>query len=263
MTIRRSSATTATEISSSKFSSRRKPAGKDSPFAVVLGGNLVYQDWQARLYRGDIAFQGVLAGFYDKGPNQIGVFATLRSQQTNKTAAQYADYSDDIVAAAVDVAGHFATPIPGNPSTFLYGAGEARVHFGIDPTSFCTPDQALTGQNTNIQSYGFAGKLGRRSPSYHGSTIAPRGQVPVNSTPLASADDPRSWGDVAAQVEVGYASGDANPYDSTEHRFTFDPNHKVGLVLFDEVMRWQTARVRPGGCARSTFCKTVRARHPA
>ncbi len=221
-----------------------KPAGKDSPFAVVLGGNLVYQDWQARLYRGDIAFQGVLAGFYDKGPNQIGVFATLRSQQTNKTAAQYNDYSDDIVAAAVDVAGHFATPIPGNPSTFLYGAGELAFILG-STNELRTPDQALTGQNTNIQSYGFAGSLGVVHQA-NGSTTAPRGQVPVNSTAApvlgAPADDPRSWGDIAAQVEVGYASGDANPYDSTEHRFTFDPNHKVGLVLFDEVMRWQTAR---------------------
>jgi hypothetical protein len=217
-----------------------KPAGKDSPFAIVLGGNLVYQDWQARLYRGDVAFQGVLAGFYDKGPNQIGVFATLRSQQTNKTAAQYADYTDDIVAAAVDVAGHFATPIPGNPSTFLYGAGELAFIVG-STNELRTPDQALTGQNTSLQSYGAAASLGVVHQA-HGDTTAPRGQVPVNSSPLASAEDPRSWGDVAAQVEVGYASGDANPYDTTEHRFTFDPNHKVGLVLFDEVMRWQTAR---------------------
>jgi len=219
-----------------------KPAGKESPFAIVLGGNLVYQDWQARLYRGDVAFQGVLAGFYDKGPNQIGVFATLRSQQTNKTAAQYADYSDDIVAAAVDVAGHFATPIPGNPSTFLYGAGELAFILG-STNELRQPDQALTGQNTSIQSYGFAASLGVVHQAHGQTNAATTASVPgVSTSPLASSDDPRSWGDVAAQVEVGYASGDANPYDSTEHRFTFDPNHKVGLVLFDEVMRWQTAR---------------------
>ena len=50
------------------------------------------------------------------------------------------------------------------------------------------------------------------------------------------------YGDFVAQVEVGYASGDADPYDGTQKRFTFDPNHKVGLLLFDEVLRWQTAR---------------------
>jgi hypothetical protein len=217
-----------------------KPAGKDSPFAIALGGNLVYQDWQARLYRGDIAFQGVLAGFYDKGPNQIGVFATLRSQQTDKTAAPYAGYSDDITAAAVDVAGHFAQPIPGNPSTYLTGAGEVAFILG-STNELRSADQALTGQTTEIQSYGGAATLG----VVHEARIAeaaPSGQVPVKTTPLMAAEDPRTWGDIAAQLEVGYASGDANPYDTTEHRFTFDPNHKVGLVLFDEVMRWQTAR---------------------
>ena len=217
-----------------------KPAGKDSPFALVLGGNLVYQDWQARLYRGDVAFQGVLAGFYDKGPNQIGVFATLRSQETDKSAAQYAGYSDNIVAAALDVAGRFATPIPGSPTAFLYGAGELAFILG-STNELRSPDQALTGQNTEIQSYGAAAKLGVVHQAREES-VAPTGQVPTTSAPLGSSSDPQTWGDVAAQVEVGYASGDANPYDTTEHRFTFDPNHKVGLLLFDEVMRWQTAR---------------------
>ena len=217
-----------------------KPAGKDSPFALALGGNLVYQDWQARLYRGDIAFQGVLAGFYDKGPNQIGVFATLRSQNTAEDAAQYAGYTDNITAGAVDVAGHFAVPIPGSPTSYLYGGGEVAFIVG-STNELRTPNQALTGQDTDIRSYGGAARLGVVHQARTGSA-EPSGQVPVNSAPLMAAEEPQTWGDVAAQVEVGYASGDANPYDSTEHRFTFDPNHKVGLVLFDEVMRWQTAR---------------------
>src|SRR5262249_14974204 len=50
------------------------------------------------------------------------------------------------------------------------------------------------------------------------------------------------YGDIVAQLEVGYASGDADPYDGTQRRFTFDPNHRVGLLLFDEVLRFQTAR---------------------
>ena len=41
------------------------------------------------------------------------------------------------------------------------------------------------------------------------------------------------YGDLVAQVELGYASGDADPYDGTQRRFVFDPNHKVGLLLFD------------------------------
>jgi hypothetical protein len=217
-----------------------KPAGKDSPFALVIGGNLVYQDWQARLYRGDVAFQGVLAGFYDKGPNQIGVFATIRSQNTDRDAAQYNGYTDNITAAAVDVAGHFAVPIPGNPSTYLYGAGELAFILG-STNQLRSPDQALTGQVTSIQSYGGAASLGVVHEA-HGEGNVAAATVPVKGSPLSSSEDPLTWGDIAAQLEVGYASGDANPYDTTEHRFTFDPNHKVGLLLFDEVMRWQTAR---------------------
>ena len=41
---------------------------------------------------------------------------------------------------------------------------------------------------------------------------------------------------------MGYASGDANPGDGVTRRFTFDENHHVGLVLFDQVLRWKTAR---------------------
>ena len=40
----------------------------------------------------------------------------------------------------------------------------------------------------------------------------------------------------------GFASGDQNPYDSTINSFRFDSNYKVGLVLFDQVLGYQTAR---------------------
>lgn len=43
-------------------------------------------------------------------------------------------------------------------------------------------------------------------------------------------------------LEGGYASGDANPSDGVERRGTFDPDHRVGLVLFPEVLAAQTAR---------------------
>ncbi len=44
------------------------------------------------------------------------------------------------------------------------------------------------------------------------------------------------------EVEVGYASGDADPDDGVNKRFTFDANHRVGLVLFNQVLAWKTAR---------------------
>lgn len=221
-----------------------KPAGIDSNYVLGLGFNVVYQDPQARLTRGDVAMQGVLAGYYEKGPNQLGVFSVLRSQSTGKTSgSDLYSYDDDLVAGAVDVAGRFASKIPGADETFLYGAAEGAFILG-STNILRQPDQALSGDRTAIRSFGGAALLGvvhRRTCdgncgfSKHGAHAGP-------TSPMSAPEDPNSWGDVAASVELGYATGDANPYDDVERRFTFDPNHRVGLVLFDEVMRWQSAR---------------------
>src|SRR5581483_2423689 len=92
--------------------------------------------------------------------------------------------------------------------------------------------QAAGGDRTSIQAYGGAASLG----------VVFAGRDPRAAPPKVAGVRPDLYGKVVAQVEVGYASGDADPYDTSEKRFVFDPNHKVGLLLFDEVMRWQTAR---------------------
>ena len=43
-----------------------------------------------------------------------------------------------------------------------------------------------------------------------------------------------------AELEVGYASGDSNPFDGTSGGFSFNRDFKVGLVLWDEVVLFQT-----------------------
>jgi hypothetical protein len=45
-----------------------------------------------------------------------------------------------------------------------------------------------------------------------------------------------------AKLEYGYASGQADPFASRQTRFSFDPNHRAGRLLFDELLRFQTAR---------------------
>lgn len=47
---------------------------------------------------------------------------------------------------------------------------------------------------------------------------------------------------VALGLETGYASGDADPTDSEVRGFTFDPDYRVGFILFDDVLRLITAR---------------------
>lgn len=43
-------------------------------------------------------------------------------------------------------------------------------------------------------------------------------------------------------LEGGYASGDSNSEDAIQGRATIDPDHRVGLILFPEVMASQSAR---------------------
>lgn len=215
-----------------------KPAGEESPFVLAGAFSLVYQDQQARLTRGDVAFQGVLSGFYEKGPNQLGVFSVLRSQSTaRESGSDVNPYSDGLVAGAVDVAGHFAVPVPGNEDTFLFGAAEGAVILG-STNILRQPDQAASGQRTAIRSYGGAAAIG----FVHRKTCTCGAASKPAPSPMGPPDAPNTFGSVVAQVELGYASGDANPYDDVERRFTFDPNHKIGMLLFDEVLRWQTAR---------------------
>ncbi len=46
---------------------------------------------------------------------------------------------------------------------------------------------------------------------------------------------------ISAELLGGYASGDGNPFDGKLTNFRFDRDFKAGLILFDQVMAWQTA----------------------
>ncbi len=226
-----------------------KPGGADSDFSLAVAGDLVYRDATARLTRGQQAFQGVLAAFYEHGYNKLGVFSTLRHQTNDQTSGSpLFSYTDKIDALAVDVNARIATQVPGQDA-FLFAEAEAAYVFG-STNILRTADQALDGSKTQIRSYGGAAVIGivqrsfatgtwadaeasKRDDSAKATSVRYLGRPSVKGVP---------YGRVVAQIELGYASGDADPYDATERRFVFDPNHKVGLLLFDELMRFQTAR---------------------
>src|SRR5262249_3229080 len=64
----------------------------------------------------------------------------------------------------------------------------------------------------------------------------------------------RAWGGVlrlryddptlrlTVKSEIGYASGDNDPHDNVVRTFSFDPDYKVGLILFDQVLARLSAR---------------------
>jgi len=209
-----------------------KPLGIDSPFVVALAGNIVYRDNVAILTNGDHAFQGILAAFYEQGPDMLGVYGVYRDQNhSEQSEPSYFTYTDSIHVGVIDLAGHFARPLSAAGETaYVFGSFEAATELGSTDEER-NIYQLPGGPWTKIQTYGGAATLGVVLTDREG----PR-------PPKNVAARPDLYGRVVAQVEVGYASGDANPDDTTEKRFVFDPNHKVGLVLFDEVMRWQTAR---------------------
>lgn len=212
-----------------------KPLGKESPFIVAVAGDLVYRDQSAVLTRGDQAFQGVLAALYQRGQNEVGLYGVYRDQRTDRNSTDFSGYTDKITVGILDAAGRFAAPVSYGASTYVFGEAEVATILG-STNELRTNALAASGGSTTIRSWGGAASLG--------VVHTTRGCCCNGECNAAGKDknDPKLWGDVVGQVEVGYASGDADPYDGVEHRFTFHPDHKVGLILFDEVMRWQTAR---------------------
>lgn len=201
------------------------PLGKGTPLTIILAGDLVFQDNTADLVDGDRTFQGVAAVMYRTKPAEIGVYGVVRHQQRDREAVdKFTPFTESLTVGVVDVAGRFNAPIAG-ARAFVYGQFEAAMIFGsttfvrtayvapIDPTGEREPEK--------IRSFGGAIKLGA-------VRIAGQGKD--------------QWGDIVGEIEAGYASGDANPADGITRRFSFEPNHQIGLVLFNQVLAWKTAR---------------------
>ena len=64
-------------------------------------------------------------------------------------------------------------------------------------------------------------------------------------------------GSVESELEAGYASGDKNPFDDAATEFQFNRDFKAGMVLFDEVLLFQSQNA-----ARRLADPNLRARPP-
>jgi hypothetical protein len=83
--------------------------------------------------------------------------------------------------------------------------------------------EVLAPRNARVERFGALARLG---------AVATRGA------------GQRRWGKWGIMLEWGYASGDADPGDGVDRRFVTNPARRVGLILFDEVLRWKTARAQ-------------------
>jgi hypothetical protein len=142
-----------------------------------------------------------------------------RRQEQESSAIPGREFEESLNAYVLDSAGRFNAKIPGTRG-FVFGEYEVVYLFG-DTSLVRTIQQTPTNEREDIRSFGAATRLGAL-------------------TTQGAGDD--RWGDFVAQLEWGWASGDANPNDGVTRRFRFDPNHNVGLILFDEVLHWKTAR---------------------
>lgn len=201
------------------------PAGEGTPFLIALAGDIVHEDNTAELTEGDRAYQAVLALLYRTAPAEIGAYGVLRHQNRDLEATgDLTPFTEDLTVGVIDLTAKFNSKAPG-ADAYVYGEMEMATIFGSTSfvrTAYVQPlDPRAQRDDEEILSFGAAAKLGF-------AHLARRG--------------PEEWGDVVGEVEWGYASGDADPTDGRTRRFTFDPNHNVGLVLFDQVLRWKTAR---------------------
>jgi hypothetical protein len=202
------------------------PLGKGSPLSVAVAGDVIFQDQTADLVLDhDRAFQGVLALLYRTKPAEVGFYGVIRHQERDHVAVDaLTPYTDSLTVGVLDVTGKFNTKVPGT-SAFAYGQLEAAVILGS--TSFLrgaygrATDPTLKRDDELVRSFGAAAMLGATRVTGTGKD---------------------AWGDLVAEVETGYASGDADSNDGVSKRFTFDANHRVGLVLFNQVLAWKTAR---------------------
>jgi hypothetical protein len=205
-----------------------KPGGKDSDVTLAAAGDLVFEDQFATLTDGAHAFQGMITAAYSDHDenyynqtraNRFGIAGVFRHQDQNDTDASI-DLNTKFHTYTIDVAGQFATDIPGSDA-YVFGAAEFAYALGTTqvyrPVSGGSADAAIA----NISSYGGAAHFGLARMTKH-------------------EHNPWAW--MVSNFEWGYASGDSNPFDESFSQFNLNPNHQVGLVLFGSLMNWKSAR---------------------
>jgi hypothetical protein len=193
------------------------PTGIDAlqDLAVVVAGDLVYDDNTAEMktckrgkkleYCGDLAFQVIAALMWEYKKQQLGFYWVYRHQKTD---------DDRLLEIMVfDGMAHGEVPFPADVTAYAEGevAYITNKLPGLDKATMAFSVSELEGHW--VEQFGASGRIGLE------------------------------WREIIDfWIELGYASGDSNSLDDHIRNFTMDPSHRVGMVLFHEVLAWQSAR---------------------
>lgn len=179
--------------------------GKDIIFAI--GADLVYRDPNADLREGDLAGQGFLVVRWEpeaRPGNWLGAYTVYRRQHVADDRDRYPD--DDLLEVGVlDFAGQGFWPIPRDLT--ILGAFETVMIAGRTTYLRGDLDEHLVLQGAAA----LRGYLGK----------------------------PEKW---LVGFDGGWASGDANPDDDEVNNFEAAPGYTAGLLLFQWIQGWQSAR---------------------
>ena len=202
-----------------RVSWKGRPLGSRSHFELLVASDLVFADARTRLSDGDIAVQSMVgASYVTSAHRRIGLL--VLGQERRPNAADRGPHLGKPVerTATFDVAGSWNFLVPGQ-STHVFAETEFAQVVGVTQTADF--GRSAAGDQSTVRRWGVFARLG---------AISTRGV----------ADN--RWGRFGVSIEWARASADSNSNDNADTRFAFEPNRRVGLVLFDEVLRWKTAR---------------------
>ncbi|MBI5527882.1 MAG: hypothetical protein HY897_16250 [Deltaproteobacteria bacterium] len=174
-----------------------------SDLAVAAGADYVIADAVAQNAKGDIAWQVFAALMHEpeKAGGDRGGLYYARRWQTDRDGARL---DVNVLDAFVEESRTFEFE---KGALTLYWAAEGAYVFGS--TGMVTNLAAPEGQE--IREWGFVGRGGLRA------------------------------GGADVHVDLGHASGDGNPFDAEINAFKFNPEFREGMILFGEVLAFQSA----------------------
>lgn len=171
-------------------------------FETALAADLINRDNFGEFVKGDRAFQGVIALRLAKDADNTLGVYAVYRNQRNINSTDGGKATDVVV---VDAAGKWE----------FFKRRNRVLKVGFEALTINGTTTQARNENAallRVQQFGAAAKVSYR---LHRLTLL---------------------------ADWGFASGDQNPQDDRIENFRFDRDFKVGLVLFDQVMAYQSAR---------------------